>query len=47
MYEIKLTEDEYEMVLEALRLTRYIKFINDKAKEEYRELGIRLGDTDE
>lgn len=44
---ITVSEDEYDMILEALRLTKYIKFLNEETKLDYRQLGIKLGDTEE
>ena len=47
VHNIEVTEEEHAMILEALRYTRYVKFLNEEAIEEYRQLGIKLGDTDE
>ncbi|CAH0289563.1 hypothetical protein AB9M92_01930 [Peribacillus frigoritolerans] len=44
---IEVREDEYAMILEALRYTSYVKFLNKDAIEVYRKLGIKLGDDDE
>ena len=44
---IKVMEEEYAMLLEALCYTRYVKFLNEEAIEEYRKLGIKLGNDEE
>ncbi|MES9739510.1 hypothetical protein ABWK46_19600 [Peribacillus frigoritolerans] len=44
---MEVTEDEYAMILESLRYTRCVKFLNNEAIELYRKLGIKLGDDEE
>ncbi|MGN4897800.1 hypothetical protein ACTFSB_28510 [Bacillus cereus group sp. MYBK14-3] len=43
---ITISLDAFDMILEALGHTQHMRFLNDDAKQEYKDLLIELGGSD-
>ncbi|MEM5623980.1 hypothetical protein AAHB47_01345 [Bacillus wiedmannii] len=43
---ITITLEEFDLIVDALKHTQHIRYLNDDAKKEYKELLIKLDGND-